>query len=118
MSLASSLKVSNSFSNSTAGISFTQPCSDVCVIVIQCFQFLNVNQNNRYIQVTDCRKHIVRCSICQHLKEYQVYICCTEFISGFHRLLFCCYHSSVNDLYGIRNCLLECLILSFKLRYQ
>ena len=118
MSLACSFKVSNSFTNSTAGISFTKPCSDICVIVIQCFQFLNVNQNNWHIQITDCRKHIVRCSISQHLKENDVYVSCTEFVSGFHRLLFCCYHSSVNDLYCIWKCLLECLILSFKLRYQ
>ena len=63
MSLSSSLKVSNSFSNSTAGISFAEPCSNVCVIVIQSFQLLNIYQNNRNIQVTDCRKHVVGCSV-------------------------------------------------------
>ena len=63
VSLAGSLKVSNSFSNSTAGISFAEPCSNVCVIVIQSFQLLNIYQNNRNIQVTDCRKHVIGCSV-------------------------------------------------------
>ena len=118
VSLASSLKVCNSFSNSTAGIAFTKPCSNVCVIIIQSFQLLNVYQNNRNVKVTDCRQHIVGCSVGQHLKENKVNVCCTEFISCNHRLLFGCYHSSINDLYSIRNCFLKCFILSFKLRYQ
>ena len=84
MSLAGSFKVSNSFSNSTTCITFAQPCCDICVIIIQCFQFLNVYQNNRNIKITNCRKHIVRCSISQHLKEYKVNISCTEFVSCFH----------------------------------
>ena len=110
MSLSSSLKVSNSFSNSTAGISFAEPCSNVCVIVIQSFQLLNIYQNNRNIQVTDCRKHVVGCS--------EINVCCTEFIPSSHRLFFCCYHSSIDDFYGIRNCFLKCLVLSLKLWYQ
>ena len=54
----------------------------------------------------------------KHLKEYDVNVCCTEFISGFHRLFFSCDHSSVNDFYCIRNCFFEGFILCFKLRYQ
>ena len=118
MSLACSFQIGNCFTYSTAGISFTKPCSDICVIIIQCFELLNVHKNNRNIKITDCREHIVGCRIGQHLKKYDINVCSTEFISGFHRLLFCCYHSSIDDLYCIRDCFFECLILSFKLRYQ
>ena len=111
MSLAGSLKVSYSFANSAACVALAQPGSNVGVLIIQCFDLLN-------IKVTDCRKHVVGCCVCQHLKKYKINICRTEFISCFHCLLFCCNHSTVDDLYCIRDCFLECSILTFKFRHQ
>ena len=118
MSLACSLKVSNCLAYSTACIAFTQPGGNVSVLIIQRFDLLNVYKNNRNIQITDRRKHVVGCCVCQHLKKYKVNICCTELISCHHCLLFCCHHSAVNDLYCIRDRFLECVVLCLKFRHQ
>ena len=74
--------------------------------------------SNWNIQITDRRKHVVGCCVCQHLKKYKVNICCTELISCHHCLLFCCHHSAVNDLYCIRDRFLECVVLCLKFRHQ
>ena len=118
MSLAGSLKVSYCLAYSTACIAFTQPGGNVSVLIIQRFDLLNVYKHNRNIQITDRRKHVVGCCVCQHLKKYKVNICCTELISCHHCLLFCCHHSAVNDLYCIRNRFLECVVLCLKFRHQ
>ena len=111
MSLACSFQIGNCFTYSAACISFAKPCSDICVIIIQCFKLLNVHKNNRNIKITDCWKHVVGGSVGQHLEKYQINICCTELISGFHSLLLCGNHSAVNNLYGIWKSFFECCIL-------
>ena len=118
MSFACSLKVCNSFAYSSAGIAFSQPGSNICMLIIQSFQLLDVYQHYRNIQIADCRKHIIRCSIGQHLKEYKINVCSAESVPCLHCLFLGCHHSSVNDLYRIRNCFFECSILCLKLRYQ
>ena len=47
----------------------------------------------------------------RYLEKYQINICCTELISGFHSLLLCGNHSAVNNLYGIWKSFFECCIL-------
>ena len=118
MSLAVSLQIGNHLAYSSAGIAFAKPGSDICVIVVKSFQFLNVYKNYRYIQILHCGKHIVGCSVGQKLKEYKVNVCRAEKISRCLGLFLGSDHSAVDNLYSIGKSLLERLILRLKLRHQ
>ena len=88
------------------------------MIIIQSLEFLDIDKNNRNIQISHCRKHIVGCSVGQKLQEHQVNICRTELVPSLLGLLFCRDDTAVNDLYRIRDRFLERLILSLKFRHQ
>ncbi len=111
-----SLKISNHLAYSATGIPFAKPGRDICVIIIQCFQFLNVHQNDRHIKTFNFRKHFIGRGICQMLHHDNIHFCGTEQIAGSLRLLFSGYHTSINNLHRIGKHLLERFVLLLKLR--
>ena len=118
MSLAVSLQVGNHLAYSSAGIAFAEPGSDICVVVVKSFQFLNVYKNYRHIQILHCGKHVVGCSVGQKLEEYKVNVCRAEKISRCLGLFLGGNHSAVDDLYCVGKSLLERLILRLEFRHQ
>ena len=118
MSLSISLKVSYHLTYSAAGIAFAKPGSNVCVVIIQRFQLLDIDQNHRNVQILHCRKHIVGCGVGQKLHKHQIYVCRAEQIARCLGLLLGGNHTAVDNLYGIGKCLFECLILGFEFRNQ
>ena len=118
MSFAEPVQIGHHFSHSTAGIALTQPGCNIGVIIIQRFQFLNIDQDNGYIQVSDGREHIVGCGIGQQLQEYQIHISSTECVSGSLGLFLGRNDAAVYDLDGIRNRFFECVILCLEFRHQ
>ena len=118
MSLTVSLKVSHHLAHSAARIALSEPCRDVCVVIVQGFQFLDIHKHNRHIQVLHSREHVVGRSVCKELKEHQIHIRRAEQVARCLGLLFCRHHTAVNDLHCIRDRLLKGLILRLKLRYK
>ena len=118
MSLAIALKVCNHLAYSAAGITFTQPGRDVRVVIIQGLYLLYIYKDNRHIQILYSRQHIVGCCVCKELHDHQVNVRRAELVARFLGLLFCRHHAAVDDLNGIRDRLLERLILSLELRHQ
>ncbi len=80
--LAGTVEVCDHLTDCTAGIELTQPCRIVCMFIIRSFLLLHIDQNYRYIEISYCRKHVVASRICQQLHDHEVYIGCTEFITG------------------------------------
>ena len=118
MSLAESFKVSYHFADSTACIAFAQPYRDIGVIVIEGFQFLHIDKNDRNVQILDGRKHVVGGCIGKKLKEHQINVCRAEFVAGCLGLFFGGDHAAVDDLDGIRNGLFEGFILCLEFRHK
>ena len=115
---AEALKVCGTFADSTAGIAFTEPGGNICMVIVQCFKFLYIHQYHRYIQITDGRQHVVGSGICQKLHEDQVDVRCTELVACSLRLLFGRDQPAVNQFNGIGNGLLESFILGFKFGHK
>ena len=118
VALAGTLQVCNHLTYSTAGIKLAEPGWDVGVGVVWSLLFLNVHQHHRNIQVANGWKHVVGGGVGKQLKNHQIHVGGTEFITGSLRLLFGGHQPTVNQLHAVGKGLLKGCILRFKLRNQ
>ncbi len=118
MTLPGTFQIRNHFANSTAGIQFPQPFFSIGIGIIRSLQLLDVHKHDRYIQISDCRQHIIAGRIGQQLQNHEIYICGTEFVSRFHREFFGCNDSAVDNIYGIGDQVFEIFVLCLKFRHQ
>ena len=118
MSLTIPFKVSHHLAYSAARIALSEPRRDICVVIVQSFQLLDIHEHDRHIQVLHSREHVVGRSVCKELKEHQIHVRRAEQVARCLGLLFCRHHPAVDDLHRIRDRLLKCLILRLKLRHK
>ena len=116
--LTGTIQVGHHLTDGTAGIELAQPDGNVRLCVIGSQLLLHVYDDHRHIQVAHGRQHIIRGAIGQHLQDDEIHVGRTELIAGLHRLFLRGHHSTVDNLDGRGQCLLECCILSLKLRYE
>ena len=113
--LAGTVQVGYHLTDSAAGIELTQPGGNVGLGIIGCQLLLQVHNHHRHVEVADGGQHIIRGAVGEHLQNDQIDICCTELITGCHRLLLTGDHTAIDDLDGIGQRLLERFILGLEL---
>ena len=119
MSLAGTFEVSDHFADSAAGIEFAEPGRDVGVGIVRSGFLLDVDEDDRDIEVSDGRQHVVGCCVGQELQDDEVDVRCAELVAGGHGLFFGGDDAAVDDFDGVRKVLfLERFVLSVKFRDQ
>ena len=118
MALAGSLQVCHHLADCAAGIQLAQPGRGIRVRVVRCLLLLDIDQNDRDIQVSDCGKHVVGGRIGQKLQDHQIHICRAELVAGLHGQFLGCNDPAVDDLDCVRKGLLECFILPLEFRNE
>ena len=118
VTLSGPLQIGYHFTHRAAGIQFAQPCRGICVRVIRGLLLLQIDQNDRHVQIPDGGKHIVGCGVSQKLQNHEVHVSGPELIPRRHCHFFCSDNAAVNQLHAVRNHALEVRILALKLRDQ
>ena len=118
MSLAEALEIRHHLSHGSAGIGLSQPLCGARVIVIESLELLYIYEDNGYVQILDCRKHIIGGSIGKKLHEHQVHVSGPELVPCCLGLFLRCDKPAVDNLNGIREGCLEIGILFVKFRYK
>ena len=118
MTLSGTLKVCDHLADSTAGIQLTEPFGSIRVGVIRRFELLHVHKNDRDIHVADSRKHVIRSRVGEKLADHQVDVRCAELVACRLGQLFGRDDPAVDDLYCVRNRLLERVILRLELGHE
>ena len=112
------LQVGNHLADSAAGVQLAQPGRRIRMFIIRRFFLLDIHKDNRHIQVTDRREHIVRSRVGQQLQDDQIHVGRTEFIAGRGRQLLGSDQSPVDQFHRIRNHLFKRFILRLKFRHK
>ena len=118
VTLAGTLEVSDHFADRAAGVELAKPGGSIGVSIVGSFLFLNVDQNDRHIQIADSGEHIVACCVGQKLQDHKVHIGCAEFVARGHGHFLSRDKTAVNQLNRIRNALFEFGVLRLELRNE
>ena len=116
--LAGTVQVGYHLTNGATGIELAEPGGDIGLGIVWSQLLLYVDNDDRNIEISDGRQHIIRGTIGEHLQDDEVNVCCAELVASSHRLLLAGHHTAVDNLDGVGQRLLECLILSLKLRNE
>ena len=118
VALACALQVGHHLAHCAAGIEFAEPRGYVGVGIVGRFLLLHVHQHHRHVEVAHGGQHIVRGGVGEQLQDDEIDIGSAEFVAGRLCLFFGGHHASVDDFHGLWQCLFECLVLAFELRYE
>ncbi len=118
VALSSALKVRDHLADRATGVELAQPCRCICIGVIRRLELLDVDQDDRYVHVANCGKHVVRSCIGQKLADDQIDVRRAELVARRLGQLFGRADSAVDNLDRVRNGLLKCLVLALELRNQ